>query len=502
MAVFYSTYVHFGSAPFFALLCVSTLLIYTHPLPSDTFTYLTTNTPQRLCNNHSAILMVASLVSYYLRAAVASPKLLYDHGMPNGEVLDMAYLTDELLISAGPTNDYRRSFYRPATKELKQYLDANHKDDWLVYNFRAEPSGYEDSEFDNKVIHLPFRDHTPPPFFYIPLFIESARDHIGSTPALSKPSLPPRIPSDSSLVPTTDVSSLHLWERSESSGSDSDSSQFSHTSTASMSQVSQVSQISRVSGSLHGSTSGSGPHPRVAVLHCKAGKGRSGLMACAFLVAERGWSIKNASDSFTRVRMRPGFGEGVSIQSQKRYLAYTYDWAHVVARRYRDVSVEIDYIRVWKPQYPDLTVILSDYENDGDHAEYSPSAIPEVKKRYTSDHSDVSNEGDDFITLRPQKRVRLSGDCRIKVKHVVANPFGLPLIDGQGDAWFNLYFETFKVREGAYDFHATEGMFTVPWTGMDGFRGNFQRGMWLCERVEVGWRVVENDLEELYGQDE
>ncbi|KAG5360654.1 hypothetical protein CJU89_3732 [Yarrowia sp. B02] len=466
--------------------------------------------------------MVYQLVSYYLRAAVASPKLLYDHGMPNGEVLDMAYLTDELLISAGPTNDYRRSFYRPATAELKQYLDSNHKDGWLVYNFRAEPSGYEDADLDNRVIHLPFRDHTPPPFFYIPLFIESIRDHVGGvSPVKKAPSTPPRapssdsvetdssmqlqssllegMPSDPSLVPTTDVSSLQLWERSESERSDSsgsdDTSLASQMSVNSqMSQVSQASsqsQVSRISGSLRSSIGASVAAPRVAVLHCKAGKGRSGLMGCAFLVAERGWSVKNAADSFTRIRMRPGFGEGVSIQSQKRYLNYTFDWAQVIARQYREIAVEVEYVRVWKPQYGDLVVSLSDYENDGDRAEYSPSAIPEVKKRYVSSPEDLANEGDEYVTFKPKSRVVLSGDCRVKVKHVVANPFGLPLVDGQGDAWFNLFFETFRVREGAYDFHNSSGMFSVSWSSMDGFRGNFQKGMWLCERVEVGWKVVE-----------
>ncbi|RDW43646.1 protein-tyrosine phosphatase-like protein [Yarrowia lipolytica] len=472
--------------------------------------------------------MVAQLVSYYLRAAVASPKLLYDHGMPNGEVLDMAYLTDELLISAGPTNDYRRSFYRPATAELKQYLDSNHKDGWLVYNFRAEPSGYEDSDLDNRVVHLPFRDHTPPPFFYIPLFIESIRDHVGgANPAKrTPPSTPPRAPSsdsvdtdtstrplapsqssllegissDPSLVPTTDVSSLQLWERSDSgrshsSGSDDTSLASQMSVNSQMSQVSQASsqsQISRISGSLQSSIGSTVSAPRVAVLHCKAGKGRSGLMGCAFLVAERGWSVKNAADSFTRVRMRPGFGEGVSIQSQKRYLNYTYDWAQVIARQYRDIKVDLDYIRVWKPQYSDIVITLSDYENDSDRAEYSPSAIPEVKKRYISSPEDLTNQTDDYITFRPKETVSLTGDCRVKVKHVVANPFSLPLVDGQGDAWFNLFFETFRVREGAYDFHNTEGMFSVSWSHMDGFRGNFQKGMWLCERVEVGWRVAQS----------
>lgn len=64
-----------------------------------------------------------------------------------------------------------------------------------------------------------------------------------------------------------------------------------------------------------------------AVLHCKAGKGRSGSMACAYMIVYCGLSATEARQRFTDRRMKQGRGEGVSMASQKRYLGYVERWA-------------------------------------------------------------------------------------------------------------------------------------------------------------------------------
>lgn len=77
-------------------------------------------------------------------------------------------------------------------------------------------------------------------------------------------------------------------------------------------------------------------NPRnVAIVHCKAGKGRLGTICCAYLMYERFRSrilphltVTEAIQSFSDVRMQPFAGEGVSIPSQKRYLEY---WAQYLA---------------------------------------------------------------------------------------------------------------------------------------------------------------------------
>ena len=79
---------------------------------------------------------------------------------------------------------------------------------------------------------------------------------------------------------------------------------------------------------------------RVVVVHCKAGKGRSGTMACSYLISECGWKPEEALARFTERRMRPGFGQGVSIPSQLRYVGYVDRWTNF-GKVYVERQIEI-----------------------------------------------------------------------------------------------------------------------------------------------------------------
>ena len=85
---------------------------------------------------------------------------------------------------------------------------------------------------------------------------------------------------------------------------------------------------------------------RVVVVHCKAGKGRSGTMSCAYLISEEGWTAEDALARFTERRMRPQFGAGVSIPSQLRWVSYVDRWTRG-GKKYIDRPIEIMEIHVW-----------------------------------------------------------------------------------------------------------------------------------------------------------
>lgn len=87
-------------------------------------------------------------------------------------------------------------------------------------------------------------------------------------------------------------------------------------------------------------------NPRVIVVHCKAGKGRSGTSACSFLISECGWTPEQALARFTERRMRPKFGPGVSIPSQLRWVGYVDRWTKG-GKKYVDREVEIVEVHVW-----------------------------------------------------------------------------------------------------------------------------------------------------------
>lgn len=85
---------------------------------------------------------------------------------------------------------------------------------------------------------------------------------------------------------------------------------------------------------------------RVVVVHCKAGKGRSGTVSCSYLIAEEGWKPEDALARFTERRMRPKFGAGVSIPSQLRWISYVERWTRG-GKKYTDRPIEIAEIHVW-----------------------------------------------------------------------------------------------------------------------------------------------------------
>lgn len=90
-----------------------------------------------------------------------------------------------------------------------------------------------------------------------------------------------------------------------------------------------------------------GQGQRVAVVHCKAGKGRSGTLACSYLISQEGWKMEEALQRFTERRMRVGFGSGVSIPSQMRWVRYVDKWTNELGKRYVERPVEILEIHVW-----------------------------------------------------------------------------------------------------------------------------------------------------------
>ena len=59
----------------------------------------------------------------------------------------------------------------------------------------------------------------------------------------------------------------------------------------------------------------------VAVIHCKAGKGRTGLMICCWLLYNREWKDTESSMSYYAA-MRTYNQKGVTIPSQIRYIRY------------------------------------------------------------------------------------------------------------------------------------------------------------------------------------
>ncbi|KAF1926955.1 uncharacterized protein M421DRAFT_422189 [Didymella exigua CBS 183.55] len=399
-----------------------------------------------------------------LRQIVAGPRARHAEAG-----LDMCYVTDNIIATSGPSGTYPQRAYRNPLDSLVKFLDSKHGEDWAIWEFRAEGTGYPDSEVYNRVYHYPFPDHHPPPFALIPNIMASMRN----------------------------------WLKAKEG--------------------------------------------RVVVVHCKAGKGRSGTASCSYLMSEEGWPMEKALQRFTERRMRPGMGyKGVSIPSQLRWLTYVDRWTKH-GKMYVERQVEILEVHCWglrdgvkiqiegfvedgkliknfhtftkeereivrgevkttgmaqavhEVMYKNGLAGSSgkanaqvDGQSESKNASRSSLETPRnadgaATPRENSKESLTPGTGD--VVFRPSKRVVLpTNDINIDVERRNKAAFDLTMVTAVAHVWFNTFFEgSGAEKNGTAD---ESGVFEIDWSAMDGIKGSSRKGTQAFERIAVVWRAL------------
>lgn len=293
---------------------------------------------------------------------------------------------------------------------------------------------------------------------------------------------------------------------------------------------------------------------RVVVVHCKAGKGRSGSMAISYLITHEGWKKEDAMQRFTERRMRPGFGAGISIPSQKRWLEYVDRWANKGGRMYLERSVEVTEVHVWGlregtkiqiegyvldgrkiqrfhtfrgDERDDLERQVTSGASNGGSTSKLPDADPTQPVSASSPHSipatstaapQSTSEVRTNTIFRPRQRIILpTSDINLAVEQ--RKGWG-NTVTSVAHVWFNCYFEgngpenwesqhtvASKDELKRVDTHGLDatgnpishghpkpndsGVFSIDFDAMDGIKGSSRKGTRAFDRVAVVWKAVQ-----------
>ncbi|KAL8668650.1 MAG: hypothetical protein Q9168_006732 [Polycauliona sp. 1 TL-2023] len=361
--------------------------------------------------------------------------------------LDLCYVTDNIIATSGPSSTFPQRAYRNPTDALVKFLDYKHDTNWAIWEFRAEGTGYPDSEVYGRIRHYPWPDHHPPPFALVPNIMASMRE----------------------------------W--------------------------------------LKGPDTNSG---RVVVVHCKAGKGRSGTAACSYLISEEGWAVEDALFRFTTRRMRSGFGAGVSIPSQLRWIGYVDRWTKY-QKLYVERQVEVVEVHVWGLRdgvkvavegYIDEGRTIKSFHTFNRHERVivegkeenstsltSPavstnsSSLPisdgkpqraETQRTTTGGHE----AGGNAVIFRPAQPIILpTNDICIDLERRNKATYGWTMVTSVAHVWFNAFFEGNGPENNGVA--ALDGVFEIAWDAMDGIKGSARKGTRAFDRIAVVWRVTD-----------
>ena len=351
----------------------------------------------------------------------------------------------KVIATSGPSSTYPQRAYRNPTDALVKFLDYKHDINWAIWEFRAEGTGYPDSEVYGRIRHYPWPDHHPPPFALIPNIMASMRD----------------------------------W--------------------------------------LKGPETNEG---RVVVVHCKAGKGRSGTAACSYLISEEHWSVEEALLRFTSKRMRLGFGAGVSIPSQLRWIRYVDRWSKhnkiYVERQIEIVEVHAwglrDGVKVAADGYVDEGKTIKNFHTfsrderiiiEGEiQAPGTAAATPTSKSDKSLPFADAAarpgnlqttssglEAGGTAVIFRPATPIILpTNDINIDFERRNKASYGWTMVTSVAHVWFNTFFEGNGPENDGKA--ASSGVFEIDWDAMDGIKGSARKGTRALDRLAVVWRIA------------
>ena len=240
---------------------------------------------------------VVERVSRRLRTIVSLQKQRFTN---DGFDLDLSYVLPNVIAMGFPCEG-REELFRNPMSHVVRFFDTYHKKEFHVINLCSERF-YLPNRFGGKFDRFPFDDHNPCPLALLYDICENMYDKLVPSPRTDPRTGRLIEPQNPCLTPKCVIENVYSLQHTE--------------------------------------------FPVVAV-HCKAGKGRTGLVICAYLMYAGICHLPEDAMSLFAAR-RTKDGKGIQIPSQRRYLAYLYQSLHNYAGqiptnvvRIRGVSVNV-----------------------------------------------------------------------------------------------------------------------------------------------------------------
>lgn len=418
-------------------------------------------------------------------------------------------MTDNIIATSGPSGTYPQRAYRNPLDALVKFLDSKHGENWAIWEFRAEGTGYPDEEVYGRVWHFPWPDHHPPPFALIPNIMASMRNWLHGEDAKT-------LEAEGKPHGNVETTGIHKVKN----------------------------EIKDKLGKERK------PGDRVVVVHCKAGKGRSGSVATSYLISQEGWKKEDALQRFTERRMRPGFGAGVSIPSQLRWIDYVVRWT-AGGKSYVERQIEITEVHIWGLR-DGLKVSIEGYVDEGrtikvfhvfnrnerevirgevektgladlvtevmgrtktntkpspDSQSIAAKATTAARGNDSDSEAATKTSSKDSITspmeagladvvYRPSERVVLpTSDINMDFERRNKTVSNFTMVTSVAHVWFNCFFEgNGPENQGRPD---KSGVFELDWEKLDGIKGSSRKGTKCFDRVAVVWKAYDKGKEEL-----
>ena len=214
--------------------------------------------------------------------------------------------------------------------------------------------------------------------------------------------------------------------------------------------------------------------------------------------------------------MRSGFGAGVSIPSQVRWISYVNRWAQH-QKLYVERQIEILEVRTWGLRdgvkvaiegYVDEGKAIKTFHVFGKSERLSTESQQQLDRPLTDGVNEILNPASAASASSPQLPTSASpttpssvtvfrptrplilpnSDICLDLERRNKATYGWTMVTSVAHVWFNAFFEA-RGPENHGD-PAPDGVFEIAWDAMDGIKGSPRKGTKALDRVAIVWKAV------------